>query len=113
MLASRAKRSAAAVLTAALSFPSIAICQPQPPEGQGIRTGSAVLQGGTMRVEVGTNDTVVSVSAGATGDTVYHSVPPGKVVDIPVPPVAPGTILQITVGTGKRRRFILVEVISV
>lgn len=81
-------------------------------QGEGIRTGSGVIQGGTMQVEVGPNETTVSVSSGSSSETTNHSVSPNKTASIPVPPVPPGTILEVTVGSGHRRRIILVEVIS-
>ncbi|HEB53115.1 MAG TPA: hypothetical protein ENI87_07675 [bacterium] len=81
-------------------------------QGEGIRTGSLVLQGGTMKVEVGPNHDHVTVSAGVAGETFDYDVPPDKIATIPVPPVPPGTVLKVTVGRGARRRVIYVEVVS-
>lgn len=83
-----------------------------PQEGEGIRATTPVFQGGTIDVDVGTNDSTVEVSAGAGTETKTHNVPPGKRASIPVPDVPGGTILWISVGKGLRRRTILVEVIA-
>ncbi|HEX5050331.1 MAG TPA: hypothetical protein VFZ65_01035 [Planctomycetota bacterium] len=80
-------------------------------QGGGLRGPSTVTQGGTMEIEVGTNDPTVEVSTGGP-ETSSHSVPPGRKVTIPVPPVPGGTILFVTVGRGLRIRVILVEVIA-
>ena len=78
----------------------------------GIRGPSTVTQGGTIEVDVGTNDGSVEVSSGGPGTTTSHPVPPGKKVSIPVPPVPGGTILFVSVGRGLRARILLVEVIA-
>ena len=79
--------------------------------GEGIRGPQVVLQGGSIVVEVGPNDTTVEVDAG-TKPVTSHPVQPGKTATIPVPPVTPGTILAVTVGKGLRARMILVEVVA-
>ncbi len=80
--------------------------------GEGIRTGGVVVQGGTMQVEVGPNETTVTVGDGANGAVTSHPVAPGKTATLPVPSVPAGTIIEVTVGKGARRRLILVEVVS-
>lgn len=81
-------------------------------QGEGIRTGQTVPQGGTMKVEVGTNDTTVEVSAGSASTTTSHRVAPNKVATIPVPPYPPGTVLKVTVGHPPNTRVIYVEVVA-
>ncbi len=83
-----------------------------PQEGEGIRTTGAVVQGGTMTVEVGPNDSTVEVSVGSSEQTQSIPVPPGKTAVIPVPNVPAGTVLWVSVGKGLRRRTILVEVVA-
>ncbi|MEO6596941.1 MAG: hypothetical protein ABIP94_19520 [Planctomycetota bacterium] len=80
-------------------------------QGGGIRAPSTVSQGGTIDVEVGTNDASVEVNAGGPESWSYP-VPPGRKVSIPVPTVPGGTVLLIRVGRGLRASVILVEVIS-
>ena len=79
--------------------------------GQSLQAPETVLQGGTIDVQVGPNDSAVQVSSGP-GSTTTHDVPGTKAVTIPVPPVAGGTMLVVTVGKGLRRRVVLVEVIA-
>lgn len=80
--------------------------------GDGVRATSPVVQGGTIEVEVGPNDTTVEVSSGTQAGTKVYTVTPGKTVSIPVPPVPGGTIVSVSVGTGARARVVLVEVIA-
>lgn len=82
-------------------------------QGAGIRVASAVVtQGGTIEVDVGTNDTTVQVSTGGLGEVTLVPVPPGKHVSIPVPAVTPGTLVVVSVGTGLRRHCCVLEVVS-
>lgn len=78
----------------------------------GLRAPPAVLAGGTIPVEVGSEDTFVEMDAG-TPIVVRHPVKPGRVTHIPVPNVPPGTVLLITVGSGMNIRSVLVEVIEI
>ncbi len=80
--------------------------------GPGLRVIGPVVQGGTITLEVGSNDTTVFVSAGSAAETVSHPVVPGKVNQLPVPPVPGGTVLWIWVGKGLNRRVVLVEVLA-
>jgi hypothetical protein len=70
------------------------------------------VQGGTVTVNVGPNDTSVEVSAAGSSNTTTHDVEPNKDATIPVPNVPPGTIVFITVGKGLRARVLAVEVIA-
>lgn len=79
----------------------------------GLRVGSPVVQGGTIEIDVGTNDAVVEIDlGGAGGSGSLHLVPPGKHISIPVPPVPAGTVIAVIVGTGSRQRAVYVEVVS-
>jgi hypothetical protein len=80
--------------------------------GEGIRADGIAVQGGSVQVQVGPNDSTVEVSVGGSSDSTSHDVSPGKGVTIPVPPVPQGTILYISVGKGLRRRLIVLEVIA-
>jgi hypothetical protein len=84
----------------------------RPQGGSGLRVIGPAVQGGTIAVEVGGNDTMVYVSAGSAAETVGHAVVPGKVNHLPVPPVPGGTVLWLWVGKGLNRRVVLVEVIA-
>ena len=81
-------------------------------QGGGTRTTGTAVQGGTVTVNVGPNDSSVEVSVAGSDDTTSHDVEPNKDASIPVPNVAPGTLLVITVGKGLRARVLLVEVIA-
>lgn len=81
-------------------------------QGGGVRTTGVAVQGGTVTVNVGPNDSSVEVSSAGSSDTTTHDVEPNKDAAIPVPNVPPGTILMITVGKGLRARVIEVEVIA-
>ncbi|MGE3171811.1 MAG: hypothetical protein AB7O97_04245 [Planctomycetota bacterium] len=76
-----------------------------------MRGPSIVQTGGTVVVEVGPNDTEVTVSSGGP-DSTTHPVQGGKSVSFPVPPVPPGTVLIVSVGSGVRARSILIEVVE-
>ncbi|MFY9345087.1 MAG: hypothetical protein WAT39_21530 [Planctomycetota bacterium] len=78
--------------------------------GGAIRGPAAVVQGGTIDVDVASGDASVQVSS-ASGTT-SHPVPPGGRVSIPVPPVPAGTLLFVMVGRGRRMSVILIEVLS-
>lgn len=83
-----------------------------PQGGNGLRVVGPVVQGGTITVEVGSNDDFVEISAGSATETVRHAVAPGKVNHLPVPPVPGGTVLWISVGKGLNRKVVLVEVLA-
>ena len=77
----------------------------------GIRGPSTAHSGGTVEVQVGYNDPSVEVSLGGS-ETTSYPVGPDKKATIPVPPVPPGTVLYVSVGTGLRRRVLLIEVVE-
>jgi hypothetical protein len=77
-----------------------------PQGGGGLRVMGPALQGGTIRVDS------VEISAGSSAETIRHEVAPGKVNELPVPPVPGGTILWISIGKGLNRKVVLVEVLA-
>jgi hypothetical protein len=81
-------------------------------QGGGMRADGVAVAGGTIAVEVGTNDDTVEVGPAGSGNRESHPVPPGRRVTVPVPPVPPGTILVVTAGRGLRRQVVFVEVIA-
>jgi hypothetical protein len=83
------------------------------PQGGGaLRVTGPAIQGGTIHVEVGSNVDSIEVSAGSASETIRHEVTPGKINEIPVPPVPGGTVLWISVGKGLNRKVVLVEVLA-
>ena len=79
-------------------------------QGEGIRGPRFVPQGGTIRVDVGPNDTTVEVSSPGGGGVTGYPVTPNKTARIPVPDVPPGTVLHVTIGKGNRLRVLVVLV---
>jgi hypothetical protein len=76
-----------------------------------VRAPGTATCGGSITVEVGGNDTTVEVSATGSSDVQSHDIGADRTATFPVPDVAPGTILIITVGRGLRARTVLVEVL--
>ena len=68
--------------------------------------------GGTITIEVGTNDGTVQVCPRNSNRTASHHVPGNKRVVVPVPNVPPGTLLVVSVGSGDRAYCILIEVVA-
>lgn len=81
-------------------------------DASGVRVPASVAQGGTITVEVGGSEPSIELNVGASGEVQSVPVPPDKRVQFQVPPVAPGTILLITVGRGAMSRVFLVEVVA-
>lgn len=79
---------------------------------QGIRGPQTATPGGSITINVGTNDASVDIMDGNSGEITTHPVTPGKDTTIQVPNVPGGTILQIIAGKGARIRVLEVEVIS-
>ena len=80
--------------------------------GEGIRASGVAVQGGSVDVQVGPNDSTVEVSVGGDSESTSHEVGPDKGTTVPVPPVPAGTLIYISVGRGLRRRLIVLEVIA-
>lgn len=78
----------------------------------GIRAGNPVVQGGTIEIDVGTNDATIEINTGGLTPRQIITVPPNKHLSVPVPPVPAGTIVIIVVGKGVSRRATYVEVVS-
>jgi len=85
---------------------------PQAQGGQGLRTSATATAGGSVTVNVSPNDPSIEVTDPATGATTNVPVSPGKDTQVPIPNVPGGSFLTIKVGTGRRARIILVEVIA-
>jgi hypothetical protein len=80
--------------------------------GDGARVQGTATPGGTITVNVGSNEPSVEVNeAGSTGST---SIPvePNKDTPIPVPPVPPGTVLFITIGRGANAKTFEVLIVA-
>lgn len=80
--------------------------------GEGIRGPITATPGSTVPVDVGPNDSEVSVVDPVTGESTTFYVAGGKTSNIPLPSVPGGTILTINVGVGLRARVIVVEIID-
>jgi hypothetical protein len=77
----------------------------------GLRGPLVAIQGGSIDIEVAPG--VVFVDVGPAGSaTTRYSVPKGRTVTVPVPPVPPGTVLIVSTGTGLRRRVVFIEVVA-
>lgn len=81
-------------------------------QGKGVIGSSTVPQGGTITVEVLTGDAAVSVSTGGIGDTQTFPVSSDRTVTIPVPTLPGGTLVTISVGSGLKKQYLLVEVVA-
>lgn len=77
----------------------------------GLRGPAVALPGTSVEIEVGPGFASVDVGP-AGGATTRYSVPDGRVVSVPVPPVPPGTVLIVSAGKGLRRRVIFIEVVA-
>jgi hypothetical protein len=71
-----------------------------------------VSQGGTVTVELGTNDCGVEVNVAGTAESTFHPADSSKNVDVPVPNVAPGTLVYLVIGSGLGARILVVEVVA-
>lgn len=85
-------------------------CTPQ--GGDGVRGPLGAPPGGSVTVNIGPNDSSVTVIVNANGDAASTPVTPGKDTSIPIPVVPPGTLILIEVGRGLNKRVIPVEVIA-
>ena len=82
------------------------------PQGGGVRSSATASPGGSITVNVGTNDPSVEISNDTTGETSTVRVAPGKDTSVTIPEVPGGTILYVRVGKGLRAQIIVVEVIT-
>ncbi|MCC7064565.1 MAG: hypothetical protein IT456_17255 [Planctomycetes bacterium] len=79
---------------------------------EGLRGSSVVVQGGSVNVDVGPNDTSVEISQVGGGPVTTIPVTPGKETSVPIPNVPGGAVLYVRVGRGNRARIMVVEVVS-
>jgi hypothetical protein len=78
--------------------------------GSGLRGPSTATAGSTVDVHVAPGDRSAEVH---TGDNNPVTVPAdGKTARVPIPLVAPGTIVSVIVGKGPRARVLFIEVVS-
>ncbi|MBL8753298.1 MAG: hypothetical protein JNK15_08365 [Planctomycetes bacterium] len=82
------------------------------PQGQGLRISGQPVSGGTITVNVGSNDSVIEIKDTSTSQSTRVDVAPGKDTNITLPNVPGGTVVVISVGRGTNRRAIYVEVAS-
>ncbi|MBM4060665.1 MAG: hypothetical protein FJ265_06170 [Planctomycetes bacterium] len=80
--------------------------------GEGIRTVTVASPGGSVMVNVGPNESSVTIANATTGASVTIPVAPGKDTQIPIPNVPGGTVLTISIGVGTTARIIVVQVIA-
>jgi hypothetical protein len=80
--------------------------------GGAIECDGSVVQGGTITITVGPNDTTLDIKQ--TDGPILVSIPvtPGKTVTLPVPSVPTGASLTIRLSNGERRRARVVEVLQ-
>jgi hypothetical protein len=78
--------------------------------GDGIRGPATAPAGGTVEIEIGSNDKVVWVNSGP-GNLSEYRVPPSKKITVPVP-ATPGEVMAITVGKGLSKRSILITIVA-
>jgi hypothetical protein len=78
----------------------------------GLRGSTVVMQGGSISVDVGPNDSSVEISQVGGGPVTTVPVTPGKAASIPLPNVPGGAVLYVRVGRGNRARIMVVEVVS-
>ncbi|HEB54481.1 MAG TPA: hypothetical protein ENI87_14615 [bacterium] len=80
--------------------------------GGGVLTGPATApEGGTITVKVGANVDKIIVSTG--GPSKYIPVPESGEVTFPVPAEATGgTVVEVSVGEGLKRKTILIEIVG-
>jgi len=78
--------------------------------GQSIQGPSTAAPGGTVTVEVGTNDPSILVDLGGQNGTQTVPVPSDGKVTFPVPPGV--AWITISIGRGLDRKFILIEIIT-
>lgn len=81
-------------------------------QGEGIRGPSSATPGSSITVNVGPNDSSVSVSDPVSQTTVSYDVEPGKDTTIQIPNVPGGTLIQVWAGKGINRKLITIEVVS-
>ena len=81
-------------------------------QGEGIRVTGAATPGGTITIQVASADGYVELGVLGSNKSERFNVPANQDTPIPIPQVAPGTLLVLRVGKGLRRRRILITVLS-
>lgn len=81
--------------------------------GGGIRGPQTATPGGSITINVGTNDPTVQIVDANTGDVLGElNVEPGKDTTITLPTVPGGSVLQLSVGEGVDTEVLVVEIVS-
>lgn len=88
------------------------VVPPLPAQSGGLQCSGVATPGGTIVVEVASNDRQIDVLNPATGEITHHDVPPGKSVTVPIPPVPPGSVLLVRAGRGRRASWLVIEVVA-
>ena len=79
----------------------------------GIRGPQSTPPGGSVTVNVGTNDPTVQIVDVNTGELLgTANVEPGKDTTITLPNVPGGTIIQLVAGEGVKSQILEIEIIS-
>jgi hypothetical protein len=93
-------------------FVLLVFVAPAAAQGGALRGPATAVAGGTITVQVASNDATVAMVDASTGSRIHVDVQPGKTATLPVPNVPPGTFLIVSVGRGLRASFLFVEVVS-
>jgi hypothetical protein len=72
----------------------------------------AAQSGSSVEVDVGPNDSEITIVDTASGERSTYPVAPGKTTKIPLPPAPPGTAINVTIGRGRNARTIVFEIIG-
>jgi hypothetical protein len=80
--------------------------------GGGLRGPITAPSGGTITVDVGSNDATIEVTDASTGATTSHPVAPGKTTAIPVPALPAGSVILVSVGKGPNTEVIAIEIVE-
>ena len=81
-------------------------------QGGALRGPSTAPAGGTITVQVASNDPSIEVLVVGTGQCQSVPVGPGKTTSVPVPNVPPGSVLLLMVGKPGRRSYLVVEIVN-
>jgi hypothetical protein len=82
------------------------------PQDGGLRRSSSATAGSVVNVDVGPNDSSISVTDNSTGSTTTGPVSPGKTTPVTIPNAPVGTVILIEIGDGLNRRVLAVEIIG-
>lgn len=72
----------------------------------------AAQSGSSVEVDVGPNDSEITIVDTASGELSTYPVAPGKTTKIPLPSAPPGTAINVTIGRGRTARTVVFEIIG-